>query len=1115
MLQLVLGRAGSGKTEYVFSEIKKLVKQGEQNILLITPEQFSFVSEQRLLYDLGEDRINCVQNLSFSRLAREIYNIYGKNPLPILSKGSKAVIFKSACSLCSDELTVFKNNVDNIAFINSAIEIYDEMKTCRVGIEDIERAIHNVKKPLLAQKLHDISTIISTYDNLIKDKYIDSACELSVLYEKIKDLDYFCDKIVFIDGFAGFAAHEYKILEVILKQSKNTTITFCTDSHINNNKYDLFYYVNNNISILKDVATKLNVAIAEPVPLNEAKRFNNDEMKYVEKYAFSDNKIECNSADNVSIYRANGIIDECNYVASNISKLLRKGIKAQRIAVICRDMDKYQNELQYAFKKYNIPFFNDERQSISYQPLIRFVLFLFRIVQFSYRSDDIFSLLKLGLTPLSNDEISKLENYTFMWNINGSKWKKDFADSPKGLTSKLDDNDIYELSQLNKNREYFVSKIEKFKNRCKNADIKGVSTALYYCLLDFKVDEGIKNLAINLDKNGKSSLALEQGRVWDMLMEILDSLAKISDNKKITIKEYTKLFKLMIANEDLGSLPSGLDNVQFGSADRIRCDRPYAVFVVGANEGEFPNSIFSSGLLTESDRSFLLNNDFKLYSCGEILNSQERYYAYMALSSASDKLFVSYRNSADDAPESEIVSSLVSVFPNIKISSYENEICLDMLETDDNAFEILSSSYEDYSNEAVATLKKYFSSKEEYKNRLNAVEKLVKNDDITLTDTETAQKLFKKNMYLSASRIEDYYNCAFRYFCKFGLGARKLNKVELDSMQTGTVIHYVLENIIKEYGSKEFSTLDDAQIIIAVKKYLNEYLEKELASAESLNQRFKYQLMRLSKMLVCVVQRLRDEFSVSDFEAVAFEMSIGNGENDDEVVSKRIELPNGSIQIKGAIDRVDVYKKDNEQYVRVVDYKSGTKEFSLSDILYGLNLQMFIYLFTLCESDNEYSGIGAGVLYMHSARNVYNMTRNVTDNEIEKEDKSSFKMKGIVLNDENHEIAKHMERDLTEKYIPVKLKKDGTISGNIVSLEDLGRLSRHINNMIFDMGYSLHNGVIHRNPINGKNHDKTCEFCDYSDVCMNTREIKHRELEDISFSDVLARLKEDEYAKVD
>lgn len=1115
MLKLVLGRAGSGKTEYVFSSIKKLVEQGEDNILLLTPEQFSFVSEQRLLRDLGESKINCVQNMSFSGLSKDIYNIYGKNPLPILSKGSKAVVFKAACLLCRDELDVFQKNIDNIAFINSAIEIYDELKTCRVSQGDIQRAIENVNKPLLSQKLCDISKIINSYDNLIKDKYLDSACELTSLYEKIKDLDYFVGKTVFIDGFAGFAAQEYKILEVVLKQAKSVTVTFCSDSFNNSDKYDLFSYVNSNIRILYDVASKLGVRVEQPLMLTNQPRFNNDEMRYVEKYSFSDIKKQFSDCKNVHIYSSKGIVDECNYVARNISKLLRQGIKAGEIAVICRDMEKYRNELSFAFSKYNIPYFNDERQNVSCQVLIRFVSFLLRIVQYSYRSDDIFSLLKLGLTSLDSQTVAGLENYAFMWNINGSKWKNAFTQSPYGLSPRNNEKEAELLLELNKGREYVVNIIEKFKSKCKNATAKDISAAIYYCLLDFEADKGIKHLAVSLDKAGKTALAEQQGRIWDLLMDILNSLATVCGDEKISVKEYSKLFRLMIANEDLGTLPSGLDNVQLGSADRIRCDKPYATFVVGANEGEFPSNVLSGGLLSDSDRTLLVNNDFKLFACGEILNSQEKYYAYMALSSPSDMLSVSFRNSAEDNPASEIVSSLEAIFSKEIVTFPDNRINVDILESTDNAFEILSADFENDADEYIVALKHYFSEKSEYKNRLEAVERLVKNEPAVIKNQELSRRLFGKDMYLSASRIEDYYNCAFRYFCKFGLNAKKRTKAELDPMQTGTVIHYVLENIIKDCGSESISNMNKAQICVLVNKYLNEYLQNELGNTDMLNERFKYQLLRLSKMLYCVVQRLSEEFRVSEFVPVAFELTIGNGENGESVKSKILDLPNGTIQLKGAIDRVDVFEKDGVKYVRVVDYKSGTKEFNLSDILYGLNLQMFVYLFTLCESDNELSGIASGVLYMHSARSVYNMSRNTSDDEIQKQDRKEFKMKGVVLNDSEHEIAQYMEKDLQEVFIPVKKKKDDTLSGNIVTYEDLGRISRKINDLIYNMGCALHNGFIMQNPINAKNHDKTCEYCDYTDVCMNRREIELSQAQDYSFDEVLSKLKEDEDAKVD
>lgn len=1111
MLQLILGRSGSGKTEYVFSQIKKLVENGEQNILLLTPEQYSFISERRLLKDLGESRVNSVENGSFSRLSNEISRRYGSAPLPILTKGAKAVVFKKACENIKDELKLFGKNIDNVAFINSAINIYDEMKSCRVGAQDIMQASVNTEKETLSQKLHDISLIMSAYDSYIDGKFLDGASELTRLYTKLVDLDYFVGRTVFIDGFNGFVAQEYKILEVILSQAKAVYVTFCTDSHINNDKYNLFSYVNNNINYLREAAENAGTSMLEPIYLNENHRFNNDELILSEKFVFSNVKTASDDIpQNIELYGAKSVTDECDFVSDRISKLLRSGVKASDIAVICRDLDKYQKELQFSFSKYNIPYFNDERQNISSEPLIMFVNFLMRCSIYSLSSNDIFSMLKTGLTALDDEAVNELENYAFIWNIKGSKWKKEFTNSPKGFSEEMSDNDLKKLEVINKSREYVVERLQKFNSACKKKNSADICKAIYFTLIDFSVDVKLRGLAQSLNNSGKSVLAFEQGRVWDLLMDILDKLATISDDENITVKEFYKLFNLMIMNEDLGNIPSGLDNVQIGSADRIRCNNPYAVFVVGANEGEFPQSVSSSGLLSESDRNILIENKFKLYAYGETLNAQEKYFAYMALSAPSDRLFVSFRNSSADGAESIIVSELKNIFSNLEVHSAEAEYSVSVAETDANTFEILASNFDD-NTEFIATLKEYFADKPEFESRLSAVKRLSKNEDITIKNPDLSRKLFKNDMYLSVSKIEDYYKCAFRYYCKFGLNARPRIKAEMNPMETGSVIHYVLECIVRDYGSKGLIELNSRQITSEVKKYLKQYLESKMGDYSEFTVRFKYRFMYLSKLISCVVLRLREEFENCDFEPKAFELSIGNGENGERVKSQAINLPDGgTIQIRGSIDRVDTYTENGEQYVRVVDYKSGIKKFKLSDILYGLNLQMFVYLFTLCKSDNELAGKEAGVLYLHSSRKIYNVSRNDIDLSVLKEDSDAYKMVGVVLNDEENPIAEHMEHDLRGEFIDVKCSAKNGVSGSIVSLEDMGRISRKIDSLIEQMGVELHMGKIMQNPVNSTNHNNTCEFCDYSSVCANRKEIELKEIEELSFSDTLKKLKEDD-----
>lgn len=1107
MIQLVIGRAGSGKTEFVFKKIKELIDGGEENLLLVTPEQFSFISERRLLTDLGESSVGKVENTSFSRLSDEISKVFGGNELPTLSKGSKAVMMKKAVEMVQDSLVLFNKSIHSNSFINSIIKIYDEMKSCRVEDDDFETVINNTDKELLKNKMHDIALIVQAYDALIADTYYDPANELTRLYEKLIDLDYFCDRTVFIDGFSGFVAQEYKILEIIIKQAKKVYITFCTDSDVNTDKFDLFSYVNSNIAILKNVAKNIHVKFEDSIILKDNQRFNNQELSLVEKNMFSSVKDVCVSKpENIKIYASKGIVDECDWVASQIKKLLRKGLFASDISVICRDLDKYQSELQFSFNKYNVPYFKDERQNISSQPLIMFINFLLRVVIYSFRTEDIFSLLKTGLTELDNDSINRLENYTYLWNINGSKWKSKFTQSTKGFVEKISEHDKRQIDAINQSRAYIIDNLTKFYNCSKGKNCKETCKAIYFTLIDFSCDKKLKELALNLDKNGKSALAKEQGRVWDLLMEILDKLADVGGNEEISIKDFYKLFNLMISNEDLGVIPTGLDNVQIGSADRMRCNNPKAVFVVGANEGEFPQSVTSAGLLSELDRIALIENDFKLYSYGEILNAQEKYFAYMAVSAPTDYLFVSYRGGKNDGEKSTIVTDIEASFSDFKEDRFDDVVTIEDIESKENAFEILASNF-NKDKDVFVSLKKYFNELDAYKGRIRAVNSLINNNEIEIFNKELATSLFGKDMYLSASKVEEYFKCPFKYFCKFGIGALPRSRAEMDPMQMGTVVHYVLEKIILEKGSKGLSAVEDTEISILVNKYLNDFLLNKMGNSEEFTSRFRYQFMRLSKMLIAVVKRLKSEFEQSDFEAKAFELKIGNEQEDDIVKSKVFDLPDGgSITIKGSIDRVDTYVENDTTYVRVVDYKSGSKKFELSDILYGLNLQMFIYLFTLCQSDHRLSGISSGVLYMHSARKIYNFDKRATADNIKSEENKEYTMKGLVLNDDEHQIAQHMEHDLKGKYIPVTEKK----TENIVSLGELGLISKKIDHLITEMGNSLHAGKINPYPVHGKNHDKTCEYCDYKTVCMNKSEINKRNFESMNKSEVLNILKEGE-----
>ncbi|MDE5605238.1 MAG: PD-(D/E)XK nuclease family protein, partial [Eubacterium sp.] len=899
------------------------------------------------------------------------------------------------------------------SFITSMVKIYDEMKSCDISAENLSVVSEKVDREILSLKLVDMSRIISAYEGFLNGAYYDASDELTRLYSKLVNTDYFKNRNVFIDGFNGFVANEYKILELIITNAKNVTITLATDSFGSKDKYNLFSYVNKNAETLKSIAEKNGIAV-DIVQLDKNYRTDNEALLCCEKHLFSaDSYTFENKSDAVQIYSAKSVSDECDYIALQIKKELRNGRKAKDIAVICRDTNLYANEIVYAFRKYQIPYYDDERQPINTQPLMVFVQYLLRTVIYSFKSEDILSLSKTGLTDLDSKSISNLENYIYLWNINGvKKWSNAFEASTKGFASEITESDRKKLDRINESRSYLFEKLNHFKNALKVKNAKDIGAAIYNALISFHVNKHLKDIAETLSSFGKSILAEEQGRVWDILMNILNQLAVVLQDEEISVKDYLSLFNIMISCEDLGVLPQGLDNVQFGQADRMRADNPKAVYILGANEGEFPQAVSSGGLLSENDRVILSNNDLELYSFGETLNLQERYFAYMAASVASEKLTVTYFGNGKNPTPSIIVTSLKKLFPNIKEIKYSDIPDLDLVESKASAFELMAERFNE-NTEFSESLKEYF--KEDV--RFGSVKKLCENEDMKIDNANLSTNLFGKDMYLSASRLEDFFNCRFRYFCKFGLMAKPRQKAEMDAMRTGTVIHYVLEKLIGEIGSEKLGKMNDGEIRIVVDKYLRYYLKNEMGGSDDFSARFTYQFLRLSKMLYSVVSRLAAEFAQSEFEAKAFELNI---DKDGDVKPAVIDLEGGgTVQIRGEVDRVDVLDENGERYIRVIDYKSGNKKFALSDIIYGLNLQMFVYLFTLCnDKSSEFSGIPAGVLYMHAARAVLSADRNIEADKLINEENKGFKMKGLVLYDESHDILSSMEKDLGGKYIP-------------------------------------------------------------------------------------------------
>ncbi len=1114
MLNIITGRTGSGKTRYIRNLAAQIANNESGKAIIIVPEQFSFETERGMLELLGNEKINNVEVLSFSRVAERLLRANGKFTKKLADDATKAVLMSMAIESLQDNLVYYGKYQKNPMLISQLLKFNRELKTCCISLETIADMSKKVSKNTLSKKLDELSNIYKCYDVLLNHNFQDDLLNLDLLADLLLDVPYFKGKTVFVDAFAGFSAQEYKVLERIIASAEDVYVTFCCDTKRNNNQYELFYNAMNEIRELHRIANRVNVKIAPEKILYSAKEYKDDALNFLEENIFdvANNNYE-KDCDSIALVPCHNKNYECDFVASEIKRLVREeGYRYRDIAVIERSTD-YKNQLLSSFRKYNIDCFPDNRQPILTQPLMVFMLSLFDILTEDFNSEYVLRFLKTGLYGFSIEEIALIEDYVLMWRIKPSEWKKEWTGNPEGYGVEFNEYSQEKLKTINDLRAKIVGPILALKNKIMDADGETISREIFLFLRNTSVDKNLKDFTALLLRKGEEELALEQGKIWQILTEILDNLCSAIGDIKISRKRYRELFEIIVSTKDIGQIPNGVDEVIIGSADRIKATAPKAVFIVGANTGVFPAVLSSGAILNDYERCELKDNQVKLVSNLEYNSVAERFIAYHALTLATHKLYVSY-SSVDSEGEaispSELVFEIQRLY-TVKSEDGENEelkvkvispSTLDLVESRKTAFSALAS--ESCKNSTIGSTLFEFFQQNGSQNELNMFEKIGKRE-FEIKDESLATRLFGSSMYISASKTERFYKCPFSYFCKFGLKANARKEAQMDAAQTGTLIHEVLELFLKENSREQFLKYSTDEIKEKINDIVDNYVAEKLSGYESQPKSFARTMTLIKESSFKTVIRLIDEFSHCKFVPVHFELNI---DNDGDVKPYLINLDNGgTIKLIGKIDRVDAYETDDNTFIRIIDYKTGGKNFNLGEVYAGLNMQMLIYLFAVWQNGGElYKNVTpAGILYYQaktpraSVTASGKLTRHSDSFEINNALKQGACMSGMVL--DNPSVVKAMEENMGGVYIPVKKNDDGSLSGNIISIHSLKLLQKRVDHIIKEMATQLQSGVIRVFPTEGG-----CRHCDFHDVCRRDNADPVREVESIDFKSAISML---------
>lgn len=1098
---MILGRAGAGKTTYLHELLCDKARDGHEGMILLVPEQDSFAHERAMLELLGERGAGAVEVLSFTRLGDALFRAFGGQAGRGLHDSQRALCMALALEAAKERLERFSGADERMA--PALLRLRRELSVSGVTPGEFYAAARKLGQ----SKLAELGEILQIYDALLEERFGGSGDAIQNLREQLeapRGRAYFKGRIIAADAFLGFTPQELKVLGALLEQAGAVYVTLTLDS-LHGPEEGVFAHTRRTAAQLRRLAEQAGVPVAQPVVLSGMPRFfENPGLAALEQAlaggAYDDVAAPC------ALFACGDIEAECACAARNIKRLLREeGYLCRDIAVLARDTEIYARPLYAALRRAGVPVFEDRRQPVAGQPLLRLVTAALEIAAEGFAPEAVMRWLKTGLTGMEDTDIAALENYALLWRVRGGAWLRDWDAHPQGLGQAADEASERELEHLNQLRRRAVGPLERFRGEMRDCTGSSGAAVLDALLQEVQAPAALRLQRLALEENGRPAEALELSRVWEVCMGMLDQLAETVGEQRVGAGRFAALFALSLSYQTLGELPQCLDAVTFGAADRARLPSPRAVFVLGFNDGVFPRVPGREGLINDRERAQLERLELVLQDPAPKQLAMERLIVYRSLTAARERLYVSWalRNAAgEELRPCSWVPWLRARFPGLRVCDDQLLPPEERLEGESEGFTLLCETYGD--NSALhAALQEYFRSKEEYAPRLAALERTVHTRPEALAISEDAARaLYRGGRELSPSRVESYARCAFQYFCKYGLKARPQRTADFDPLLRGNALHAALERVLRLHGVDGLLAMSPPRRRAHMDECMDDFAARMLPTG-ALPARATYLYRRLHDIAGQVLERMLAQFGASRFRPVAYELTIADGA---DIKPYEITLPGGeTLRLGGKADRVDCAEVNGKRYFRVVDYKTSGKEFSLGDVFDGLGLQLLVYLFAIWESgDPAFAGaLPAGVLYEQARDPVLSsLAREMPPEEIERQKQEKTRADGFILEDADVLLA--MEEGGAGLYLPARLGKGGP-ERNVLSLAQLGKLRRAADGVLAEMAGRMRGGEIPAVPLRSATHTP-CDYCEYQAVCGHEPGMRERFGNEMKFEEAVEAL---------
>lgn len=1093
MHTLLLGGKEQERLNALFSQLSPVL--GDKPIIVLCPEQYTVEMERLFIEGLQLKGLLHVEVLSFKRL---LHKIDKKTPGPsktVMDDTGRIMLLRKALYAERETLQYFAPLVNQGGFLKACLQGIGFFKQSRISGDQLLQCSESFDHGgLLHVKLKEFAGILKSYEQEMTQSHYDVESHFEEMTRRLEKSTLFSDVCLCVVGFTSFNKLELNLLKAMMMRVKQVHIELDLQ-RAETGPIEAYRLLNKTYHQIKGLigTDQLVEHWLEQSDLNDLSYL----ARYYDVYPTEPFK---GLSKSIRLRAAINAEEEVEGVAVDILRRQQKsGCRFKSFALLMEDVALYAPVVERVFSEYDIPYFLDMKRSVLGRSLPSFLISLLRVVEFGFSRVDVMEHMKTGYYPIDSETIGKFEAIAISEGLSGSD------------LIHLDSDDLMIKEEVREIWEQVLLPLVDFYHRYSKAG--DIAAERIDCLMDYFEDRHITETQAQkiswLKQHGELRLAYEEAQLFNEVLNVLDQQKNLLGDLPFESKDYLDMLKVGLSQLEVGTIPTQRDYVLVGDLERSRLSEIDELYILGANEGVIPPVLKAQDVFLEAEKEKLKALGLDLEGLTEDLDIQASYNLVKAITKPKVGLTVSFTFSDASGvaqKKSFLIERIQALFKTTEIIRFQPETINQTLKLRlrpalrqglngiRKRFETQSLTQTDFDFMAYMAERPQTAQLMAYQR--DVLLGYLPQDKLTERDVEA---LYPQPLVASPTRLERFIRCPFQHFAHYGLAPVLIGENELEALEIGNYQHVILDRFSQylRESNKSWLTIHSQDIETWLAGDETQFLTHKLKRLIKKKKSLAHTIKRLNQVGLRALKTAKKQFELGRFHQVASELSITRQIQGASLPPIELTLSDGKkVLLEGKIDRVDIADVNGQYYARVIDYKTGNKQFDLNDVYWGTALQLTLYMGALVESSKTAFGEHykpAGIYYSRVDDPMIHVEANSQPDfeAVEELIFSALKLSGITV--DTLPVLEAMDRGLFQNgksgYLPVEMtakstetSPDFTKASALLSEPDFDTVLSACKTRAKRVSESIYKGEVVASPLLD-NQILSCEYCPYKALC--------------------------------